>query len=83
MQRTYLALLPTNCVRIQQIPYVIFETISQFLRHNSSVFFTSNITYFQQKYPIKVKIFRLSTARIKIHQIPHVIFETKSQFFFK
>ena len=69
--------------RIYLISPVIFETISHFSRHNSSVFFSSNITYFLQKQPIKVQIFRLSTARVKVHQIPHVIFQTKSQFFFK
>ena len=47
-------------------------------------FFSSNITYvMQQKYPIKVQIFKLSTARVKVHQIPHVIFQMKSQFFYK
>ena len=83
IQRIYLTLLSTTCVKIHQITYVIFETISHFSRHNSSVFFSSNITYFLQKQPIKVQIFRLSTAQVKVHQIPHVIFQTKSQFFFK
>ena len=32
---------------------------------------------------IKVKIFRLATARIKMHLILHVIFGIKSQFFFR
>ena len=82
IQRIYLTLLSTTCVKIHQIPYVIFETISHFSRHNSSVFFSSNITYFLQKQPIKVQIFRLSTAQVKVHQIPHIIFRTKSQFFF-
>ena len=49
IQRIYLTLLSTTCVKIHQIPYVIFETISHFSRHNSSVFFSSNITYFLQK----------------------------------
>ena len=57
--------------------------IFYFSPHSSPVFFSSNITYFPQKYPIKVQIFRLSTARAKIHQIPQVTFKTKSQFFFK
>ena len=35
----YLTLLSTTCVKIHQIPYVIFETISHFSRHNSSVLF--------------------------------------------
>ena len=82
IQRIYLTLLSTT-VKTHQISYVIFETISHFSRHNSSVFFSSNITHFLQKQPIKVQIFRLSTARVKVHQIPHVIFQTKSQFFFK
>ena len=33
--------------------------------------------------PIKVQIFRLSTARMKINQIPYVIFQATSQFMFK
>ena len=66
--------------RIYLISSVIFETISHFSRHNSSVLFSSNITYFLQKQSIKVQIFRLSTARVKVHRIPHVIFQTNSQF---
>ena len=46
-------------------------------------YFSSNVTYFSQKYPIKVQIFRFFTAQVKIHQISHVIFQTKSEFFFK
>ena len=83
MQRTYLTLISTTCMKIQQISYVIFETINHFSRHNSSVFLGSNITYFLQKYPIKVQIFRLSTVRVKVHLIPHVAFQTKTEFFFK
>ena len=49
IQRIYLTLLSIICVEIHQIPYVIFETISHFSRHNSSVFLSSNIKYFQQK----------------------------------
>ena len=49
LQRIYLTLLSTTCVKIHRIPYVIFETISQFSRHNSSVFFSSNIIYFLTK----------------------------------
>ena len=83
IQRIYLTLLSIICVEIHQIPYVIFETISHFSRHNSSVFLSSNIKYFQQKQPIKVHIFKLSTVQVKIHQIPYVMFQTKSHFFFK
>ena len=42
-----------------------------------------NTPTFGQKQPIKVQIFRLSSARVRIHQIPHFIFEATSQFFFK
>ena len=79
----YLTLISTACMKIHQVPYVIFETVSQFSRHNSSVFFFSFFTCFLQKKPIKVHNFRLSTAQVKIHQIPHIIFQTKSPFFFK
>ena len=37
IQRIYLTLLSTTCVKIHQITYVIFETISHFSRHNSSL----------------------------------------------
>ena len=39
IQKIYLTLLSTTCVKIHQISYVIFETISHFSRHNSSVLF--------------------------------------------
>ena len=39
IQRIYLTLLSTTCVKIHQITYVIFETISHFSQHNSSVSF--------------------------------------------
>ena len=80
IQRIYLTLISTICVKIRRIPY-IFETLSHFSRHNSSVFFGSNITYFLQMQSIKVEIFRLASASIKIHQICQVIFEAKNQFF--
>ena len=45
-------------------------------------FFSLNIIYFLQKYPIKVQIFRLSTAGIKFTKTRQVIFQTESQFLF-
>ena len=39
IQRIYLKLLSTTCVKIHQITYVTFETISLFSQHNSSVSF--------------------------------------------
>ena len=93
IQRIYLTLLSTTCVESHQITCVVFETIASHFSWHSPVFFSSvffnsfifssNITYSLQKYPIKVQIFRLSTAQVKVHQIPHVIFQIKSQFFFK
>ena len=49
INKIYVTLLSTTCVKIYQITYAIFETISHFSRHNCSVFFSSNITYFLQK----------------------------------
>ena len=49
LQRIFLTFLSTTCKKIHQISFVIFETISHFSRHNSFVFFSSNITYFLQK----------------------------------
>ena len=39
IRRIYLTLLSINCVKIHQIPYVIFKTITHFSRHNSSILF--------------------------------------------
>ena len=93
IQRIYLTLLSTTCVESHQITCVVFETIASHFSWHSPVFFSSiffnsfifssNITYFLQKYSIKVQIFRLSAAQATVHQIPHVIFQIKSQFFFK
>ena len=74
----YLTLLSTTCVQVHQITYAIFETISHFSQHNSSV-------SFQLKHYIistKVQIFRISSAQFKVHQIS-VIFQIKHQPFFK
>ena len=79
IQKIHLTLLSMTCVKIHQIPYFIFETITYISRHNSPVLFSSNIAYFWQKYPIKVKLFRFSTARVNIHQISHAIFKTENE----
>ena len=50
IQRISLTLLSTTCVKVHQIPYVISETVSHFPRYYYSVFFSSSITHFQQKY---------------------------------
>ena len=44
-QGIYLTLLSTNSMKIHQSPYLIFETISYFSRHNSSVFFLAQILH--------------------------------------
>ena len=55
------------------------------MKHNSSAFFHLNLfmLWTKTKHPIKVQIFRLSTACMKISQIPYVIFQATSQFYFK
>ena len=77
IQGIYPTLLSTTCVKIHQIPYVIFEIVTYFPWHNSSGFFSSNIIYFLQKQSIKVQIFRFSTAHIKVHPISHVFLEPR------
>ena len=83
IQWIYLTLLSTTYVQIYQITYVIFETISHFSQHNSSVSFQLKHYILSTNQPIKVQIFRLSTVPVKVHRIPHVIFQIKSQFVFK
>ena len=83
IQGIYLTVLLTTCLKIHQIPYIIFETITPFPDAIPIYYFSSNIVYFLQKKPIKKQIFRLFTTLVKIHQISHVIFQTKSLFFFK
>ena len=80
MTKIYLTLLSTTCVKIHQITYVIFETISYFSRHNSSLFF--QLKHYILSIKVAPQIFRLSTTQVKVYQISHVIFRTKSQFFF-
>ena len=83
--------LATDRIKIHQIPHVIFGNNSQFffklcitlschMRHD---FFIWISVSFGQAHPIKVPIFRLSSARIKINQIPYVIFQPTSQFSLK
>ena len=88
IQKIYLALLSTTCVRIHQIPHAIVEniySIFEVIFHDRTrlYHFSSNVTYFWQKYPIKVKTLWLFTAQVKTHQISCVIYQTKSDFFFK
>ena len=74
IQRIYLTSLLTTCVKIHQIPYVNFEIIVHFSRHNSSVFFELKHHILLTKVAHQSANFRLSNARVTIHQIPYVIF---------
>ena len=47
---------------------------------NCSVLFYLNLYMFGQKDPIKVQIFRLSSARMKINKIPYCFFKPQSSF---
>ena len=55
-----------------------FASLFSVMRYNSSVLFHQNICMLWANDPIKVQIFRLSTARMKINQIPYVIFQATS-----
>ena len=46
MQRIYLTLLSIICGKIHQIPYVLFEAISHYSRHKSSVIFGIRSQFF-------------------------------------
>ena len=79
IQKIYLTLLATTCVKIHQMTYVIFEIISHFSRHNSLA--QTLHTFYKNCQPIKAQFFRFFTALIKVHQILHVIFQKESVFF--
>ena len=42
IQRIYLTLLSTSCLKTHQMTYVIFETICHFSRHNPSIYRNEN-----------------------------------------
>ena len=79
-QRIRLTLFSTTCVKIHQITYVIFETISYFSRHDSSVSFQLKHYILSTRIAHQKANFQISTAQVKVHQIPYVIFETISHF---
>ena len=82
--KIYLTLLSTTCVKIHQITYVIFETISHFSWHNSCIFLAQTLYTFYKRSPSKCKFSDFLLLRLnKVHQISHVIFQMKSQFFLK
>ena len=69
-------------MKIHQISYAIFETISHFSQR-ACIILATTLHTFDKNIPSDCKFFRFSTALVKIHQISPVIFETKSEFFFK
>ena len=83
MHKIYITLLSTTCVKIQHIPYAIFETISYFPQHNSSISFKVKGCILLTEISHKSANYLFVTAQVKIHQISHVIFQTKREFFFK
>ena len=65
IQKIYVILLSTKCVKIHQISYVIFKTISHFSRHNPSVFFSQTLHTFGKSSPSKCKFSDFSLLAIK------------------
>ena len=61
IQKIYLTLLSTTCVKIHQIPYVTFETISHFSRQRC-ILFTKNI-------PSKCKFSDFSLFKLKFTKL--------------
>ena len=78
--------LSTARMKINQIPYVIFQATSQFSFKFCITFqchdtkflwnFLAELLRFGQKEPIKVQILRLLCALMKVHPIPRASFET-------
>ena len=74
-------------MKINQIPYVIFQATSQFSFKFCITFqchdikflwnFLAELLCFGQKEPIRVQILRLLCALMKVNQIPHSLIETK------
>ena len=84
IQRIYLTLIPTTCVKIDQIPYVIFETISHFSQRNSSVFFsTQTLHTFHRSSPSKYKFSDFPLLVSKFTKFPMSFFEQKVSFSWK
>ena len=57
-----------------------FASLFGVMRHLFCAFSSRTLYTLDKKKPIKVQIFRLSTARMKTNQISHVIFQVTSQF---
>ena len=79
IQTVYLTLVSTTCVKIHH--YVIFETISYFLRHNSSVFFLAQTLHtLYNSSPSKRKFSDFSLLLLKFTKSPMSVFKQKVSF---
>ena len=81
IQEIYLTLLSTTCVKIHQIPYVIFKTISHFSRHNFSVFFLAEALHtFYKSSPSKCKFSAFPPLELKFTKFLISFFKQKASF---
>ena len=85
----YLIFLSTTCVKIHQISYVIFETISHFSRHISSAFFLAQTLHtFDKRSPSERKFSDFPLLPLKFTKFlvsffkQKVSFSSKSRSFF-
>ena len=80
LPKIYLTLLSTTCVKIHQITYVIFETISHFSRHNSSVFLAQTLYTFYKNSPSKWKLSDFPLLGLKFTKFLMSFFKQKVSF---
>ena len=80
VQRIYLTLPSSTCVKIRQITYVIFETISHFSRHNSSVFLAQTLYTFYKNSPSKWKLSDFPLLGLKFTKFLMSFFKQKVSF---
>ena len=66
--------------KIHHIPYVNFKSISHFSQQNSSVFFSSNITYFRQSSLSKSKCSVFPPLALKFTKFLMSVFKQKASF---
>ena len=71
----------TTCVKIHQITYAIFETISHFSRHNSSLFFLAQTLHnFNKNSPSKCKFLDFPLLGLKFTKFLISFFKQKVNF---
>ena len=74
IQRIYLTLLWTTCVKIYQIFYVIFEIRSRFSRHSFNIFLTQTLHTFDKSSPWKCKFSDFLLLALKRTNLSSVVF---------